>query len=162
MKAICNLTNVSDKKISGYIQFTEIMEKGAKSKRVSKLKINVQVSGLSPGLHGFHIHESGNLIEGCSSTCKHFNPDNCKHGDILDRKKNRHAGDLGNIKVDRHGICNQVIYDKLLRLHGKYSILGRSVVIHENEDDLGRGGNKESERTGNAGKRIACGVVGVL
>ena len=51
--------------------------------------------------------------------------------------------------------------DKLIKLRGKYSIIGRSIVIHEDEDDLGKGGDKESTITGNAGKRLACGVIGL-
>ena len=50
--------------------------------------------------------------------------------------------------------------DKLIKLRGKYSVIGRSVVIHADEDDLGKGGDKESLITGNAGARIACGVIG--
>ena len=59
-----------------------------------------------------------------------------------------------NVKV------NKIIRDKLIRLRGKYSLIGRSVVIHSERDDLGLGGNAESLKTGNAGKRIACGVIG--
>ena len=75
--------------------------------------------------------------------------------------KNRHLGDLGNITADKDGNCVQSITDKYLQLRGyKYNIIGRSVVVHENEDDLGRGGNAESKKTGNAGGRIGCGVIG--
>ena len=73
-------------------------------------------------------------------------------------KKN--VGDLGNIKADKNGNCSITIKDKLIKLRGKYSIIGRSVVIHEDEDDLGRGNHKFSLTTGNSGKRIACGVIG--
>ena len=53
------------------------------------------------------------------------------------------------------------IYDKFLQLRGyKYNIIGRSVVVHQDPDDLGRGGNAESKKTGNAGARIGCGVIG--
>ena len=50
--------------------------------------------------------------------------------------------------------------DKLIKLRGQYSIIGRSIVIHENPDDLGKGGYPDSKTTGHAGKRIACGVIG--
>ena len=169
MSAICVLTNVSDPNISGYIEFSEVKIKGKKF-----LKIKVNVSGLSPGLHGFHIHKSGDLRKGCGSLCAHFNPDNTLHGDIDDNKHNRHAGDLGNIKANKNGIVKKTLYDKILRLSGKYNIIGRSVVIHQDEDDLGLGGldidnniideerYNESKLTGNAGARIACGVIGIL
>ena len=53
------------------------------------------------------------------------------------------------------------MYDNLVKLSGKYSVIGRSMIIHEDEDDLGKGGNEESLKTGNAGKRIACGIIGI-
>ena len=69
-------------------------------------------------------------------------------------------GDLGNIIANNKGISKMKFDDKLIKLRGKYSIIGRSVVIHEDEDDLGKGNNAESLITGNAGKRIACAVIG--
>ena len=167
MKAICVLTNVQDNKIKGHINFDIITRKKKKL-----MKITIDIKGLKPGKHGFHIHSKGNLLEGCNSLCSHFNPDNTNHGDISDSKNNRHAGDLGNIIADLNGICKQVLYDDIIKLNSKYNIIGRSVVIHDTEDDLGLGGldqegnildkkvQKESLKTGNAGKRIACGIIG--
>ena len=165
MKGICVLTNTQDN-ISGYIEFIEIEDR-------KQLEININIKGLKPGYHGFHIHSKGNLREGCASLCSHFNPDNTLHGDISDNKNNRHAGDLGNILADKNGNVNLTLYDKIIKLYGKYNIIGRSAVIHEDEDDLGMGGlseygeiidskkkHSESLKTGNAGKRIACGVIG--
>ena len=169
MKAICVLTNVSDPNIKGFIEFEEITKNNKKI-----LQINIDITGLLEGYHGFHIHQNGDLRDNCNSLCSHFNPDNTLHGDIIDNKNNRHAGDLGNIYANKSGIVKIKIYDKLLKLSGKYNIIGRSVVIHENKDDLGIGGldsnnniidNKihiESIKTGNAGKRIACGVIGII
>lgn len=167
MNAICVLTNNTSKKVKGYIEFDIVVKN-----KIKLMKININIEGLKPGKHGFHIHQKGNLLEGCSSLCSHFNPDNTSHGDITNNKNNRHAGDLGNIIVNKNGICKQTLYDKILKLNGKYNIIGRSVVIHEKEDDLGLGGldingkiidkklNTESLKTGNAGKRIACGIIG--
>lgn len=122
----------------------------------------VELTNMKPGLHGFHIHEAGNLEDGCMSCCSHFNPLNKEHGGPYSMDgKNRHLGDLGNIEADKNGNCNVLIYDKYLQLRGyKYNIIGRSIVVHEDEDDLGRGGNEESKKTGNAGARIGCGVIG--
>lgn len=167
MKAVCVLTNVSDHKIKGFIEFTSVIINNKKM-----LKIDVNIKGLEPGYHGFHIHQTGDLRKGCGSLCSHFNPDNTLHGDITDPKKLRHAGDLGNIYANNKGVCKTTIYDKIIKLSGKYNIIGRSVVIHEDLDDLGIGGldengniinykvYEESTKTGNAGKRIACGVIG--
>lgn len=126
------------------------------------VEFNVNLTGLKPGKHGFHIHEAGNLEEGCDSCCAHFNPLHKQHGGTWKMDgKNRHLGDLGNIVADKNGNCKTIIYDKYLQLRGyKFNIIGRSVVIHENEDDLGRGDNEESLKTGNAGARIGCGVIG--
>lgn len=122
------------------------------------VKIMGEVSGLKPGLHGFHIHESGDLTSGCKSLCAHYNPFNKVHGGPKDT--DRHVGDLGNIVADENGIARINILDPLVKLQGKYSVIGRSMIIHEDEDDLGRGENEESLKTGNAGKRIACGIIG--
>ena len=148
-KAVCVLTN-NQYNIKGCILFTEIQ---------NTIKIEINLTGIPEGKHGFHIHEYGDLREGCKSLCKHFNPYNNVHGGI--DSKNRHVGDLGNLYFDKNNKCNNVIYDNRIKLSGKNNIIGRSVVIHENEDDLGLGNNKESLITGNAGKRIACGVIGI-
>ena len=177
MDAICVIKDSCNSSIQGYILF----EQRKQNTNETLMIITVKLSGLTPGKHGFHIHEKGNLMDmlkgtnGCSSLCAHFNPDNKLHGDISDTRKNRHAGDLGNIIADKNGNVNQVLIDKVIRTNfsSKYCIIGRSVVIHEKEDDLGVGGldsdgtiineniYNESIKTGNAGKRIACGVIGI-
>ena len=158
---ICVLTNTL-KKIEGTVEFFQ-QEK-------EDVKIKVNISGLTPGKHGFHIHEAGDLTNSCSSACKHFNPYNKNHGGP--NSKERHVGDLGNITANKNGKVNKTFTDSKIKLNGKNSIIGRSVVIHESEDDLGEGGldkdgniidkklHAESLKTGNAGKRIACGVIG--
>ena len=73
--------------------------------------------------------------------------------------KNRHLGDLGNITADSEIVSKPSLINTY-NCGYKYNIIGRSVVIHEKEDDLGRGGNAESKKTGNAGARIGCGVIG--
>lgn len=113
---------------------------------------------LKSGLHGFHIHSSGDLSEHCTSLCAHYNPFKDVHGGP--RSAHRHLGDLGNVSANRRGVVNQHLSHPYLPLHGKHSIIGRSVIIHDQEDDLGRGGDDESLSTGNAGKRLLCGVIG--
>lgn len=116
------------------------------------------IHGLMPGKHGFHIHEFGDLTEGCKSLCAHFNPYEKEHGGPNSRI--RHLGDLGNITADENKIAHVAIHDRTLRLKGPHGILGRSIVVHADEDDLGLGGHPLSKTTGNAGKRILCGVIG--
>ena len=124
------------------------------------IEFEVNLTNLTPGKHGFHIHEAGNLSEGCGSCCSHFNPLGKTHGG-LDDGLNRHLGDLGNIEADKNGNCETTMYVKHLKLRGnKYNIMGRSIVVHADPDDLGKGGNMESLKTGNAGKRIGCAVIG--
>lgn len=123
--------------------------------------IKVKVSGLPPNSkHGFHVHTSGDLRNGCTSLCSHWNPHGTSHGGPNDPKSKRHLGDLGNLQANGKGNVNTTIRDKLVKLRGKYSVIGRSLILHEGEDDLGLGGNEESLKTGNAGARIACGVIG--
>ena len=148
-EAICVF---QDSNIKGNIIFREYKLK-------KHTEIIIDISNVPEGLHGFHIHQSGDLREGCNSLCAHYNPTNKQHGGKEDNE--RHIGDLGNITAKKNGIVKSIFTDKKIKLSGKYSILGRSVVIHADEDDLGKGANKESLKTGNAGKRIACGVIGL-
>ena len=147
-EAVCVLTQGS---IKGFILFSE-------KQNTNDILVTLNLQNVPPGKHGFHIHTSGDLREGCNSLCSHFNPYNSIHGGRNDRI--RHVGDLGNIESNQSGIVREKFYDKRIKLRGINNIIGRSVVIHEDEDDLGRGCDNESLKTGNAGKRIACGVIG--
>ncbi|XP_056630538.1 superoxide dismutase [Cu-Zn]-like [Diorhabda sublineata] len=117
-----------------------------------------EVHGLTPGKHGFHIHEYGNISPGCKAMGSHYNPYNMTHGGPND--KIRHVGDLGNIEADNNGIAFVNMMDRVIALRGVNDIVGRGVVVHNTTDDLGKGGDEESLKTGNAGSRLACGVVG--
>ena len=109
--------------------------------------------GLTPGLHGFHVHECGDLSRGCASTCSHYNPDGKSHGGPLG--PNRHRGDFGNILADAQGHCA----DEILADVTVDELIGRAFIIHADEDDLGRGSDEESSKTGNAGARVAWGKI---
>lgn len=141
---------VFNEKINGVIYLEELPNK--------KTRIYGSVSGLKPGLHGFHIHEAGDLTDGCTSACAHWNPYGKKHGGPDD--KERHVGDLGNLNAGKDGIAKIDMEDSLVKLRGKYSVIGRSLIIHEDPDDLGKGGFPDSLTTGHAGKRLACVVIG--
>ena len=137
--------------VKGNVKFTEIE---------NKVRIDVSISGLNPNaLHGFHVHEAGDLSDKCTSMCAHFNPYKMTHG--CPGMKERHVGDLGNLVSDKKGEATYSFYDNFIKLRGtKANIIGRGLIIHENSDDCGQGGNAESLKTGNAGKRIACAVIG--
>jgi len=121
--------------------------------------IKGKISGLKGGLHGFHVHQFGDLSDGCKSAGAHFNPFNLTHGAPTDEK--RHVGDLGNLTATDGADTAVNISDSLVSLIGQHSVIGRALVVHEKEDDLGKGGNEESTKTGNAGGRLACGVIGI-
>jgi Cu-Zn family superoxide dismutase len=113
------------------------------------------ITGLKPGEHGFHIHEFGDMSKGCESMGGHYNPDGVDHGDI----EQGHVGDLGNITADESGTANFSIQANRVELIGDRSVVGRGIVVHADQDDLGKGGDDESLKTGNAGDRLACGVI---
>ncbi|KAF1754952.1 hypothetical protein GCK72_021517 [Caenorhabditis remanei] len=123
-------------------------------------EITGEICGLSPGRHGFHIHQYGYSTNGCTSAGPHFNPMGTTHGGPC--CETRHYGDLGNVVAGGDGVAKVNITDKLVILYGEHSVIGRSMVIHADEDDLGKGGGdkeEESKKTGNAGARKACGVI---
>jgi Cu-Zn family superoxide dismutase len=139
--------------IKGYVKFSEDLT-------TDTVKIDLNITGLLPNsLHGFHVHEAGDLTDKCTSMCAHFNPYGNTHG--CPGMSKRHVGDLGNIITNSKGHAKYTFYDNVIKLRGsKCSIIGRGLIIHEDEDDCGNGGNAESLKTGNAGKRIACAVIG--
>ncbi|XP_076992629.1 extracellular superoxide dismutase [Cu-Zn] [Tamandua tetradactyla] len=109
----------------------------------------VEANGSSRAIH---VHHFGDLSEGCGSTGPHYNPLGVPHP--------RHPGDFGNFGV-RNGRLWKYRSGLGASLAGPYSIVGRAVVVHAGEDDLGRGGNQASLENGNAGSRLACCVVGL-
>jgi Cu-Zn family superoxide dismutase len=149
---IMAISYFNDNKIKGIIEFIE------KNKKEILIKINLEGFPKN-SIHGIHIHEAGDLRDSCLGACAHFNPYNKNHGGI--DSKERHVGDLGNIKSDKNGKINIEFIDKIIKLRGnKANIIGRSVVIHEDKDDNGLGNFSDSLTTGHSGKRIACAVVG--
>lgn len=132
-------------------------------------EITYRIEGLTPGLHGFHIHEFADFSNGCLSAGPHYNPHKKLHGAPEDDE--RHVGDLGNIIAGDDGVAAGTIIDPLIKLTGPYSVVGRSFMVHADPDDLGRGDNSKaglpgapangfvSKITGNAGARIACGEI---
>lgn len=130
------------------------------SPRPNGATVKVNLWGLPPSrMMGFHIHQFGDTSDGCTSLGPHWNPHHKDHGSIYINPTQRHAGDLiNNIVTDRYGKFEIIYNDNLVRVE---DIIGRSVVIHDGEDDLGLGGNAESLKTGNAGLRRACAVIGI-
>jgi Cu-Zn family superoxide dismutase len=118
------------------------------------VRIIADITELSPGAHGIHIHEFGDCRAGdASSAGGHFNPDGNLHG--APDAEDRHAGDLGNIVADESGVATLDIVAPSLTLSGKHGIIGRSVVVHADEDDY------TTQPSGGAGARLACGTIGL-
>ena len=144
-RAICVLMPTQGNNVTGTITFTSTPE---------GVLVKGDIHGLTPGKHGFHIHEYGDCSSADGSSAGgHFNPTNMQHGGPMD--KNRHEGDMGNIEADASGNAHVEYTDKTLTLNGENSIIGRGVVVHRDVDDL------KSQPAGNAGPRIACGVIGI-
>ncbi|CAL7938958.1 unnamed protein product [Xylocopa violacea] len=121
------------------------------------VQITGKIEGLTEGLHGMHVHEKGDLQEGCVSTGAHFNPENVTHG--APDSPVRHVGDLGNIRANAQGEAEVNIIDSIISLSGKNNIVGRAMVVHSGKDDLGKGNHPLSATTGNSGDRWACGII---
>lgn len=128
--------------------------------RTKSTIITINLSGLEPNRkYACHIHEAGDLSHNkCSGACSHYNPFNEVHGGLTSR--HRHVGDLGNITTNQNGQAKMKLRTGSVKLQGRYSVIGRSIVIHEGVDDLGKGGTEESLKTGSAGGRIGCAVIG--
>ena len=141
----------NDNGVAGVVHFTQ---------EEDTVHIDYDITGLTDGEHGFHIHTYGDLTDGCDSACSHFNPDNTEHGGL--DSKIRHLGDLGNISSEKGVSKGRLSTDTLSLKSGKRnSIVGRMIIVHADRDDLGKGGDAESLKTGNAGKRVGCGVIGL-
>lgn len=145
LSAVCILHPTDGSIANGIVKFIQT-SKG--------IKITADVEGLTPGKHGFHIHEFGDCsrLDG-KSAGGHFNPDGQKHG--APDEKERHVGDLGNLVAGEDGKAHYEWIDSHISFTGEKSIIGRAIIIHAGEDDL------TSQPTGNAGARLACGVIGL-
>jgi len=148
--AVCVLKG--DGATKGVVHFNQ-------EKAAGPVTLKGEISGLTPDKHGFHVHEFGDNTNGCVSAGAHFNPLGKTHGAPTDEE--RQVGDLGNVTAGADGVAKIDITDKMINLMGPNSIIGRTMVIHEGVDDLGRGGHEQSKTTGNAGGRLACGVIGI-
>ncbi|MBS1190588.1 MAG: Copper/Zinc superoxide dismutase [Rhodocyclaceae bacterium] len=130
--------------VTGTVTFTPVGE---------NTRVQADVRGLTPGEHGFHVHEAGDCSAPDASSAKgHFNPAGKAHGHYT--AADHHAGDIPNLIADKNGNAR---YDmEVPRLHlatGPVGIIGRSIVVHADPDDY------KSQPAGNSGKRVACGVI---
>ena len=121
------------------------------------VKVKAHFTKLPPGLHGFHIHKAGDLRgEGCHGLCEHYDIGKNSHGGSPDHKGERHTGDLGNIEL-KNGKFEKEYYIKGIC---PSDLWGRSIIVHDDEDDLGKGQFEDSKVTGHSGIRIGCAIFG--
>lgn len=144
-KAVCVLNPTEGNEVSGIVTFTETDD---------GIRIVANLERLTPGKHGFHIHEFGDCsrLDG-KSAGGHFNPDDKKHS--APNSEERHVGDLGNLSANETGKAYYEMIDTRISFSGPHSIIGRAIIVHAGEDDL------TSQPTGAAGARVACGVIGL-
>ena len=144
MSAMAALEPRSGSSAAGSVTFTQ--ENGA-------VRVQATFSGLTPGEHGFHVHQVGDCsAPDASSAGDHFNPDAHPHGRQGDAATSRHAGDFGNVTAGADGSATVDLTDNVIAFTGANSIDGKAVIVHANPDDY-------SQPSGNAGGRVACGVV---
>ncbi|MDR2153572.1 MAG: superoxide dismutase family protein [Burkholderiaceae bacterium] len=118
------------------------------------LKVDSVVTGLKPNtLHAFHVHEKGDCsAPDFSSAGSHFNPTSEPHG--AHDSAHHHLGDLPQLMADAKGTARVSFDSALLKLSGPHGIVGKSVIVHRDPDDV------NAQPVGNAGPRLACGVIG--
>ncbi len=133
-----------DVQVSGTAQF---------AKDGDKIKLTVNVTGCPEGQHGFHLHETGSCGDGGKAAGGHWNPEGMQHGE-LGRTEQHHKGDTGNVTCNADGTGTLEFSTDVWAIGGggKNDIIGKAVILHAEPDDFG-------QPTGNAGGRIACGVI---
>lgn len=139
---VATVMPVSGSDVSGSVTFTETND---------GVSIMGNFEGLDPGMHGFHIHQYGDCrADDGTSAGGHFSPLDNEHGAPTDM--DRHMGDLGNVEANEEGMATVDYTDSRVSLE---QILGRGVILHAGQDDF------ESQPSGDAGNRVACGVIGI-
>ncbi|CAL1601403.1 unnamed protein product [Knipowitschia caucasica] len=145
--AACKIKPSSGAKIFGMVLFKQESSNGT-------LSVVLKLRGFdreSAETKAVHIHQFGDLSSGCASTGGHYNPHNVNHP--------QHPGDFGNF-MTKDGHISATLQSEAT-LFGEHSVIGRAVVIHQHQDDLGQGGNDSSLQNGNAGPRIGCCIIGI-
>jgi Cu-Zn family superoxide dismutase len=116
------------------------------------VEVKVDMTGVTPGVHGFHVHDKGDCGDNGNAAGGHFNPTAMPHG--APDAVSHHAGDFGNVTADAKGEIHASFTTHSVTVSpGERSVIGHAVILHANPDDL------TSQPAGNAGPRIACGVV---
>ena len=142
--AVATLNPTSGSTASGTVTFSE--------KSDGSVDVVVSLEGVPPGVHGFHVHQNGDCGDNGNAAGGHFNPHAAAHGSPSTPP--HHAGDFGNVSADASGKVRERFNTRSVTVQsGASSAVGHAVILHAGPDDL------MTQPTGNAGGRIACGVV---
>ena len=129
---------------SGTVEFTQLTD--------GSVDVKVHLTGVPPGVHGFHVHDKGDCGDNGNAAGGHFNPAASPHG--APSAASHHAGDFGNVTANSNGVVDTSFNTRSITVEdGSKSVVGHAVILHASPDDL------TTQPTGNAGARIACGVV---
>jgi superoxide dismutase, Cu-Zn family len=143
-RAVANLAPTTGNTAAGTVNLTQLADGG--------VEVQVNLTGVPPGTHGFHIHEKGDCGDNGNAAGGHYNPLSTPHG--APSADPHHAGDFGNVTADASGIVNTRFTTRSITVEsGPTTAIGHAIILHANPDDL------QTQPTGNAGARIACGVV---
>ena len=148
-RAVARIAEVDGSGVSGVVEFVDLG--GA-------VEVRYNLSGLAGGLHGFHVHKTGDCGPDSTGTPAgaaggHLNPLASEHGAPTATPAHRHAGDLGNVEATAAGQAVGARVDSVLAFSGPTSVLGKALIVHAGEDDLA------SQPSGDAGDRVGCGVI---
>ena len=144
-RAVAVLRPVGNSGVSGTIYFV---------RQENAIEVTGTIRGLTPGMHGFHVHQFGDLTDPAEglSAGGHYNPTQMPHG--RPESARRHVGDLGNVTANAQGVATLNMRDRVIRLSGPHAILGRALVVHSEAD-------KFTQPSGDSGARVAFGVIGI-
>ena len=142
--AAANLAPTAGNRAAGTVTFTPMGD---------RVRVVAKVTGLTQGMHGFHIHEKGDCSAAdAMSAGGHFNPTNKPHGNPA--AGDHHGGDMPMLEADAGGnAALDVTLDTITLDTGANGVVGRAVIVHNDPDDY------KTQPTGNSGARVACGVV---
>jgi len=146
--AMATLDPTSGSTAKGMVHFTDVGD--------GNVEVVVDLTGVPPGVHGFHIHEKGDCGNNAMNAGGHFNPTGMIHG--APDAVSHHAGDFGNVTAEANGEVHTrfTTHSISLKANDTTNAVGHAVVLHANPDDL------TSQPAGNAGPRIACGIVQIM
>jgi Cu-Zn family superoxide dismutase len=142
--ATATLAPSSGSTAAGTVKLTQLAD--------GSVEVKVDLTGVPDGIHGFHVHDKGDCGDNGNAAGGHFNPAATAHG--APAAMPHHAGDFGNVTANAAGEVRTTFTTRSVTVEaGPNSAVGHAVILHANPDDL------VTQPTGNAGGRIACGVV---